>query len=161
MYITRKREVAIPATMNSTDCNITESTKNCTLRASIGPENSQLPLLTSSSIIRISIFCLVFVIGTPGNSYVIYKFAFTKKKSYAGANFVVALALVDLISSFVLPIHNIYLILVGSVWNFGKFLCYIANNLPAILIGASSWSLVALALVRWRLVLVLVHIYQL
>ena len=148
--------------MNGRNCSKTSYLENCTAQATLSlPLMSNSRTFTSSDIAIILMNCLVFVIGTAGNAYVIHKFTFTSKQYYAGAKFIVTLALVDLMASFILPGYGIFrrmneiLNNRHPVWQIGRFLCYLLNNLHALFLGTSSWCLVAIACVRFRLVLTL------
>ena len=145
-------DVATLGVINGTSCNNT-SKENFTVSTV-----STLGVFNSSDMVEICICCIVFLIGTPGNIYVIRTFAFTNKRDYAGAKFVVALGLVDLVTSSVCPIFAIYVrvmnVLEGSypAGILGRSLCYVKSNMFASLLGASSWCLVIIACVRFRLV---------
>ena len=134
---------------NQTSCK--NSSVNCT-STSLKPQTK----LSGFEVIEIFMSCLVFVLGAPGNIYVIHKFTFTSKKYYSGAKFVVSLAAVDFLASFILPVLDIYDTINTvryqgmPVWHLGKVLCYVLQNTHAIFLGASSWCLVAIACARLR-----------
>ena len=151
-------EVHTQGPMNESWCNFTFFRESCTVEATSVSTGNNLKSFTFSDVAIISINCLVFFIGTPGNAYVIHKFAFTNKQYYAGSKFIVALALIDLLASLILPCYGIFrrmneiLNNRHPVWHIGRFLCYLLNNLHALFLGTSSWCLVAIACVRFRFV---------
>ena len=97
----------------------------------------------------ITVYGLIFITGTIGNGIVIK--SFLAKSAQPGCRFVVALALVDLISSIWIPLINIVLALYKSVhWPLGKICCYILRPFGISFMFASAWLLVAISLERAR-----------
>ena len=97
----------------------------------------------------ITIYGFIFIAGTIGNWLVIK--SFLTKSAQPGCRFVVALALVDFISSIWIPLLNIVLALYKSGhWPLGKICCYILRPFDISFMLASAWLLVAISLERAR-----------
>ena len=141
--------------------NVTASNNSLGLHNTLSTTSSSIAIsrereFSSTDITLIFTHCVIFVLGTPGNIYVIHKFAFTSKRGYVGAKFVVALAIADFLASFILPTSGIYQTISQVMnngipaWHLGTFLCCLLQNLSAIFLGVSSWCLVAIAHARMR-----------
>ena len=131
----------------------TENLSTVAIPTSIAPIS---PKFEGIDVIKILIYSLVFLLGTPGNIYVICKFSKPNKKKFPSNKFVVHLAVVDLLSSFILPIYHVHALVDWilqnrvSIWYFGEFLCHLVPNCSIIFLGASSWFLVAISCERLR-----------
>ena len=100
------------------------------------------------------VLSLIVVFGTFGNAFVIYLFTATSRRGQAGAGFITALAVTDLLSSIFVPM-NYFMILemegsVSKSWKWGRFLCYSLPSLNALFVTASAWLLTAISLERMR-----------
>lgn len=100
------------------------------------------------------IFCciIVFLVGVPGNSMVIYVLGINQKqnRSNSGNVFIVNLAVADILASAAVPTVIIRDLLHTHRWNLGSFLCYLLPALNPITLVASSWALVVISIDRYR-----------
>ena len=123
------------------------STKN------ISYNNQEIEISTKYRALYV-VFSLVVAFGAIGNAFVIYLFWSSKRRRQAGAAFVIALALTDLLSSIFVSMNAfIMLAMQGTVfktWKWGSFACYILPSLNAFFVTASAWLLTAISLERMR-----------
>ena len=107
-------------------------------------------------IVLITLLASIFLLGTVGNSVVVYWFGFTVRRKLAGSVFVTALALTDLVTSVFVPIDLIHTIVSRLLdpfdpqWHLGRVACYIKTCWNPVFLFASSWLLVVISFVRWR-----------
>lgn len=111
-----------------------------------------------SSEIRFNIldlFCIMFstmiiIIGTVGNAYVVYVFGI-KTRTQRFEYFLVLLAIVDLISSFLVPTSFLYLTITGfKRWHFGISGCKIIPSLLQISVSVSQGVLLLISFERYH-----------
>ena len=109
--------------------------------------------------IFISVYSLIFLVGSIGNSLTIILFGFTQRKNESGAKLVIVLALTDLVSSILVPMYWIYfyycelLLTTGKPplsFPFSNLGCYMTMGCLEIFTRASSILLVAISLQRLR-----------
>ena len=100
------------------------------------------------------VYSLVLLFGAIGNAFVIYLFWSSKRRRQAGAAFVIALALTDLLSSILVPMYGFIMLVIQRTifrtWSLGSFACYILPSLNAFFVTASAWLLTAISLERMR-----------
>ena len=100
------------------------------------------------------IFCctMVFLIGVPGNSMVIYVLGLRQRRhrSNNGNIFIVNLAVADILASAAVPLVIIHDLLCIGRWNLGSFLCHLLPALNPVTLVASSWALVVISIDRYR-----------
>ena len=108
---------------------------------------------TATDIAQIFFYALNLVIGTCGNAAVIKYFALSDASNRVGSRLVVALAMLDFISSVWLPCDIIVVILYDFVefnyWPFGEVECHIFYFYP-MLFYATPWFLLAISAERAR-----------
>ena len=115
-----------------------------------GSTNKTGPL-TISNKLAIVAFLLILVIGTFGNAYVIYVFAFTFKKRTVTETMLIYLAFVDLFASLINPLLFIYWITTQfSRWDFGIVGCKILPPVGPISTTASSAIIIVICIDRYR-----------
>ena len=91
-------------------------------------------------------YSLVMVVGLLGNILVVYFFGFTKKRKQSGSRLVISLAVIDTISSFVVPLHYI-----NSFHRlFGHATICKFDAAEAGFLLASAWHLIAISMERFR-----------
>ena len=116
-----------------------------------GTSTQDTDLSKSGVAVLSSIYVLIFAIGPTSNAAVIYIITCRHKKRAAGDLFVVFLASVDFLASFFIPITMIPDIITNhSDWYFGALGCKVLPLIPPITIFASVWTLVAIAVDRYR-----------
>ena len=110
--------------------------------------------LTIKEIAHICLLSLSAIIGTCGNALVIKYFAQSEGSSRPGSRLVIALALIDFVSSLWLPGYDIIVLILYNfdgmqVWPLGEPMCYISNFYP-ILNYQTPWFLLAISIERAR-----------
>ena len=100
----------------------------------------------------VSLNTFVFLVGIIGNAMVIK--TFYAKRDQPGSRYVLVLAIVDLITSFWIPVIVVGVIINNisenfASWPFGKFVCYLQPTQFS-LFATSAWLLVAICLERVR-----------
>ena len=99
--------------------------------------------------------CATFLFGVIGNSFVIKQFIAPDQFSNSGSRLVVILAVIDILTSVLLPLDMIatYVYNPGKTyyWPFGRFGCYAVVYAKCV-IPASAWLMVLISLERYRLV---------
>ena len=95
------------------------------------------------------LYIFIAISGTIGNAIVIKSFIRASDKP--GSRFVVGLALIDLVASFLVPFYYIVvLVYAGQHWPLGKIACFmIVPWLPSPFF-ASAWMLVVISAERAR-----------
>ena len=95
---------------------------------------------------------IVFLIGVPGNSMVVYVLGLCKRqhRNSNGNVFIVNLAVADILASATVPLVIIHDLLSNGKWYLGSFLCYLLPALNPITLVASSWALVVISIDRYR-----------
>ena len=100
-------------------------------------------------ILLMIIYSFIMISGTIGNVIVIK--SFLRKTNQPGSRFVVCLAVVDLISSILVPFNNIVSnVYLGMHWPFGKLACLLIHPWLGSTFYASAWLLVVISLERTR-----------
>ena len=107
---------------------------------------------TRTEIFQLSLYAFVILVGTVGNGLVIQKFFVDRDQP--GSRFTLALGMLDLITSILIP-----MLVIGQIVNktsdktssfpFGKVACYL-TPFDLSLFAASAWLLVAISLERIR-----------
>lgn len=103
----------------------------------------------------LDLFCIMFstmiiIIGTVGNAYVVYIFGI-KTRTQRFEYFLVLLAIVDLISSFLVPTSFLYLTITGfKRWHFGISGCKIIPSLLQISVSVSQGVLLLISFERYH-----------
>ena len=117
---------------------------------STGSIDEASPLTISNKLV-IAAFLLILVIGTFGNAYVIYIFAFTFKKRTVTETMLIYLAFVDLFASLINPLLFIYWIITRfRRWDFGILGCKILPPVGPISTTASSAIIIIICIDRYR-----------
>lgn len=117
-----------------------------------GKVSQDLPIPTSSKAFLYVGYILIFVVGTLGNSLVIYKTAFKKpsKRIRRYHHQIVSLAIADLLGSVFIPINMIHDITNYDNWLLGSFGCKLITSMNPFLAVTSAWMMVAISLTRFR-----------
>ena len=106
----------------------------------------------SLDISKLLLYSFILVSGTIGNGMVIQ--AFLRSSGQPGSRFVVGLAVIDLVSSILIPLGNFILITFDHKhWPFGKIGFFILRPWKPSTFYASAWMLVSISLERARYVL--------
>ncbi|XP_066912444.1 prolactin-releasing peptide receptor-like [Clytia hemisphaerica] len=97
----------------------------------------------------ISVFSIIMVSGVTGNALVVYVFG--KKRLLNNTELLILyLGIIDVISSFFVPLLNIYWIYTGyKTWHFGEIGCKILPMINPFLTKASGWVLLIFAVERY------------
>ena len=106
-------------------------------------------VLTSSDILLIFIYCIIFLFGIVGNALVIHYFAIRRKKKLQYHYYLIHLAIADFILSTATPIHFIYVKL-SPYWHLGSSLCTILSVIGPLTVNVSAWVLTSIAHERYR-----------
>ena len=113
------------------------------------------PKIKPMDIFLFSVYSLVIISGVSGNALVIKWFYEQYKQKVAGSAFVMVLAVNDLFASMIVPLAPVHLLLSHSrhpieAWYLGKMLCYTLNESAAVFLLTTSWTLIAIALERYK-----------
>ncbi|NXS09051.1 C3AR protein, partial [Neodrepanis coruscans] len=111
----------------------------------------QTPLYASESIVSISLFTIVFIIGIPGNGLVIWVAGLKMKRSVNTVWFL-NLAVADVMCCLSLPFFIVHLAL-HEYWPYGWFLCKVIPSIIIFTMFASVFLLVAISIDRCLLVM--------
>ena len=102
---------------------------------------------TASDAIQLILYLVIFLSGTIGNVIVIQSFVRTSEKP--GSRFVVALALLDMITSMITPFQSIIMTMYDD-YPLGKEACAAIAPIQLTNVFASAWLLVVISLERAR-----------
>ena len=137
---------------------------NSSLRATLQPQTKSISttylktintakglnvLLTSSDIVLIFIYCIIFLFGIIGNALVIHYFAIRRKKKLQYHYYLIHLAIADLMLSTATPVHFVYVKL-SPYWHLGSSLCTILSVIGPLTVNVSAWVLTSIAHERYR-----------
>eukprot|EP00794_Sanderia_malayensis_P020283 gene20283-22269_t len=140
----------INGTIQNCSSNGTNSQDQKNSTAIVFPELWKISLATR--IILISIYALIFLIGVSGNAMVCYVIG-RKKKKTGGDVFVMSLGISDLLASLFVPFLMIAdLRSEENRWFLGSALCTILPSVSPMTLIASSWSLMLIAVDRFRII---------
>ena len=125
---------------------------------SIRPRPQQFSLrerkpFTTTEVIFLCLYSLNILIGTLGNAWVVKNFATGDESRCAGSLFVIVLAMVDCVTSMLIPGSVIFEILYNfsgrTIWQLGRRTCQAMMFRPVILYS-TSWLLLSICLERAR-----------
>ncbi|NXM69937.1 C3AR protein, partial [Serilophus lunatus] len=111
----------------------------------------QAPLYSSESIVSISLFTIIFIIGIPGNGLVLWVAGLKMKRSVNTVWFL-NLAVADVMCCLSLPFFIVHLAL-HEHWPYGLFLCKVIPSVIIFTMFASVFLLVAISIDRCLLVM--------
>ena len=113
------------------------------------PTTIALPLY---NVVSLSLLVAILIIGVFGNSLIIYVFGYKKRRQIKRfENFLLLLAVVDLIASFVIPMSFFYLTATDfKRWDFGETGCHIIPSLLQMSITVSHGVLILISYERYH-----------
>lgn len=117
---------------------------------SVGYPISYREPYTNYDISHTVLLSFIAVVGTIGNGLVIK--SFLGNRDQPGSRFVIALAVIDFVSSVVFPLINLIQIVYGisNHWPIGHVMCLSIEPWTTSLLFSSSWLLIAISLERMR-----------
>ena len=98
----------------------------------------------------ISAYCLVSIIGIPGNISIFFIFLRKKKRYSSGTTFIISLAFSDLMASIFIPVVMIHDLVNLGGYSFGSVGCKLLSSMNILTTLASAWNLVLISLERLR-----------
>ena len=131
------------------------------IKSTTGPSKRFIKPLdrpTPGDISQLIVFIFIIIFGTIGNAFVIRLFRSESRRKQAGTEFVIALAVTDLLSSILVSSSSVLQIVLLSLhpeyltapWPFGRFACHVLPSFNALFVSASAWLLTAISIERLR-----------
>ena len=112
-------------------------------------------LLGNADIVKLFFEILIALFGVIGNALVIFIIVRRGKRKHAGDHFILQLAIADL-GALLITFPVVIVREKASLnWPFGRFTCLYLYPIVEIFFGASVWSIVAIAVERYRKIVLL------
>ncbi|XP_065057499.1 C3a anaphylatoxin chemotactic receptor-like [Rhopilema esculentum] len=108
-------------------------------------------LSTEARVSLIAVYCLIFALGFLGNALVLYIIG-KKRELTGGDTFILSLAFADLLASVFVPVLVIHDLVSNLKWQLGAAMCKILPSISPVTLIVSSWSLVLIAIDRYRVI---------